>query len=147
MLKGLTRFLTRERFLSRSNLIDLGIVVVIGVVIAVLIGGAFVAVLTALVRDLLTPLVAAIIGKPDLSAINFKVNGCMFLIGDLINAVISLVLITATVYFVVLVPVSALMARASRGAATLTKQCPECLSTVAIEARRCAFCTSPLNPA
>lgn len=147
MLKGLTQFLTRERFLSRSNLIDLGIVVVIGFVIAVLIGGAFVAVLTALVRDLLTPLLAAIIGKPDFSAINFTANGSLFRIGDLINAVISLVLITATVYFVVLVPVSALLGQARRGAAPLTKQCPECLSTVAIEARRCAFCTSPQNPA
>jgi large conductance mechanosensitive channel len=146
MLKGLTQFLVSERFLSRRNLVDLGIVVVIGVVIAVLIGGAFVAVLTALVRDLLTPLVAAIIGKLDLSAINFTVNGSMFRIGDFIAAVIYFVLITATVYFVVLVPVSALMARARRGSAPLTRQCPECLSTVAIEARRCAFCTSPLNP-
>jgi len=147
MIKGLTQFLTRERFLSRSNLVDLGIVVVIGVVIAVLVGGAFVAVLTALVRDLLTPLVTAIIGKLDFSAINFTVNGSMFRIGDFIAAVIYCLLITATVYFVVLVPVSALMVRARRGAAPFTKQCPEYLSTVAIQARRCAFCTSPLNPA
>jgi len=150
MLRELTQFLTRDQFLTRRNLTYLGIVVVIGVAIAVLIGGAFVALLTALVRDLLTPLIAAIIGRPDLSAINFTVNGSNFPIGDFISAVFSFVLITATVYFFVLLPAGATLGRARRGEAPLdpsTKQCPECLSTIAIQARRCAFCTSPVNPA
>jgi len=148
MLKGLTQFLTRDQFLTRSSHIDLGIVLVIGMAMAVLIGGSFVAMLTALVSDLLTPLIAAIIGKPDFSAIRFTVNGSMFLIGDFISAVISFVLMTATVYFFLLVPVSAVLGRARRGQASLdptTKQCPECLSTIAIQARRCAFCTSSVN--
>jgi large conductance mechanosensitive channel len=148
MLKGLTQFLTRNQFLTRSNLIDLGIVVVIGIAIAVLIGGAFVALLTALIRDLLTPLIAAVIGKPDFSAIRFTVNGSMFLIGDFISAVVSFAVITATVYFFILVPASAILGRERRVQAALdhtTKQCPECLSTIAIQARRCAFCTSSVN--
>jgi large conductance mechanosensitive channel len=103
---------------------------------------------TALVKDLLTPLIAAIIGKPDFSAIAFEVNGSKFLIGDFINAILSFILIAAAVYFFVIVPVNALMARSRRGEAPpdpTTKQCPECLSNVPIAARRCAFCTSALS--
>ena len=92
---------------------------VIGIAIAVLIGGAFVALLTALMRDLLTPLIAAVIGKPDFSASRFTVNGSMFLIGDFISAVISFAVITATVYFFILVPASAILGREWRVEAAL----------------------------
>jgi large conductance mechanosensitive channel len=131
MLKGF------KTFLLRGNVIDLAV--------AVVIGGAFGAVVAALVKDLLTPLIAAIVGKPDFSAIKFNVNGSVFLIGDFINAVVAFVLIAAAVYFFVVVPVNAVMARAQRGQAPpdpTTKQCPECLSTIPIQAKRCAFCTS-----
>jgi large conductance mechanosensitive channel len=136
MLKGF------KQFLLRGNVIDLAV--------AVVIGGAFGAVVAALVKDLLTPLIAAIVGKPDFSAIKFTVNGSAFLVGDFVNALISFVLIAAAVYFFVVVPVNAVMARARRGEAPpdpTTKQCPECLSTIPILARRCAFCTSPVSPA
>jgi len=134
MIKGL------KQFLLRGNVLDLAV--------AVVIGAAFGAVVTALVKDLLTPLIAAIVGKPDFSAITFDVNGSKFLIGDFINAVVSFVLIGSAVYFFVVVPMNALTARMRRGEAPpdpTTKKCPECLSEVPIAARRCAFCTSDVE--
>jgi len=113
--------------------------------VAVVIGGAFGAVVTALVKDLLTPLIAAIVGKPDFSSIQFELHGSRFPIGDFVNAVVSFLLIAAAVYFFVILPVNALLARIHRGDKPpdpTTKQCPECLSTIPLGARRCAFCTS-----
>ena len=133
MLKGF------KQFLMRGNVIDLAV--------AVVIGAAFGAVVTALVKDLITPLIAAIVGKPDFSAIVFEINGSKFLIGDFINALVSFLLVSAAIYFFVVVPVNALTARMRRGEAPpdpTTKKCPECLSEVPIAARRCAFCTSSL---
>ncbi len=133
MLKGF------RQFMLRGNVIDLAV--------AVVIGGAFGAVVTALVKDLLTPLIAAAGGKPDFSAIAFTMNGSKFLIGDFINSIVSFIMIGAAIYFFVVAPVNALMARINRGEAPpdpTTKKCPECLSEVPVAARRCAFCTSPL---
>jgi large conductance mechanosensitive channel len=115
--------------------------------VAVVIGAAFGAVVTAFVKDLLTPLIAAIAGKPDFSAIVLQVNGSKFPVGDFINQLISFLLIAVAVYFFVVLPVNTLVARIKRGEAPAdptTKKCPECLSEVAIAARRCAFCTSPI---
>src|ERR1700690_422817 len=98
-----------KQFLLRGNVVDLAVGVVVG--------AAFGGVVTAFTKDLLTPLIAAIVGKPDFSAIKFTVNGSAFLIGDLVNAVISFVMIAAAVYFFVVVPVNAVMARARRGQA------------------------------
>jgi len=134
MLKGF------RQFLMRGNVIDLAV--------AVVIGAAFGAVVSALVKDLLTPLIAAIGGKHDFSAIKFTVNNSQFLIGDFINAVVAFVLVAAAVYFFVVVPFNTVMARLRRGEAPpdpTTKQCPECLSSIPIRARRCAFCTSPVD--
>jgi large conductance mechanosensitive channel len=131
MLKGF------RQFVLRGNVLDLAV--------AVVIGGAFGTVVTALVKDLITPLLAAIIGKPDFSALAFTVHGSRFPIGDFINAVVAFVLMAAAIYFLVIVPVNALMARIRRGETPpdpTTKRCPECLSEVPIAARRCAFCTS-----
>jgi large conductance mechanosensitive channel len=133
MLKGF------RQFLLRGNVIDLAV--------AVVIGGAFGAVVTALVKDLITPLIAAIVGKPDFSAIAFTINGSRFPVGDFINELVSFVLIGAAIYFFVVVPVNAFMARMRRGEAPpdpTTKKCKECLSDVPIAARRCAACTSVL---
>ena len=134
MLKGF------RDFILRGNVVDLAV--------AVVIGGAFGTVVTALVKDLLTPLIAAIAGKPDFSAIKFTVNGSEFPIGDFVNAVISFLLIAAAIYFFVVAPMNALIARRRRGeppSDPTTKKCPECLSEVPIAARRCAFCTSMLS--
>ena len=133
MLKGL------KQFLLRGNVLDLAV--------AVVVGGAFGAVVTALVKDLITPLLAAIGGKPDFSAIQFEINGSKCLIGDFVNAVVSFLLIGTAVYVLVVSPVNALTARLNRGEAPpdpTTKKCPECLSDVPIAARRCAHCTSQL---
>lgn len=114
------------------------------------IGAAFGAVVTALVKDLITPLIAAIIGKPDFSATDFTINGSKFPVGNFVNALVSFILIGAAVYFLVVLPVNKILARMRRGEAApdpTTKQCPECLSDVPIAARRCAFCTSPLAEA
>jgi large conductance mechanosensitive channel len=111
-------------------------------------GGAFGAVVTAFVKDLLTPLIAAVAGKPDFSAIAFQINGSKFLIGDVINQLISFLLIATAVYFFVVLPVNTLVARMNRGETPpdpTTKKCGECLSDVPIGARRCAFCTSPIG--
>jgi large conductance mechanosensitive channel len=134
MLKGF------KQFMMRGNVIDLAV--------AVVIGAAFGAVVTALVKDLITPLIAAIFGKPDFSAIVFEVDGSKFMIGDFINALVSFLLVSAAIYFFVVQPVNALNARMRRGEAPpdpTTKKCPECLSEVPIAAKRCAFCTSPLG--
>jgi large conductance mechanosensitive channel len=129
-----------RQFILRGNVLDLAV--------AVVMGGAFGAVVTALVKDLLTPLIAAVIGKPDFSGITFTVNNSKFPIGDFINALISFLLIGAAVYFFVVLPVNKLMERIKRGEAPpdpTTKACPECLSEVPIAARKCKFCTSLLT--
>jgi large conductance mechanosensitive channel len=134
MLKGF------KEFLLRGNVVDLAV--------AVVIGGAFGAVVAALVKDLLTPLIAAIVGKPDFSTIAFAVNGSRFLIGDFINAVVAFVLVAAAIYFFVVMPMNLLVERRRRGEAPpdpTTKTCPECLSEVPIAARRCASCAQPIE--
>ena len=134
MLKGF------KTFLLRGNVVDLAV--------AVVIGAAFGAVVAALVKDLLTPLIAAIVGQPDFSAIVFTVNGSKFLIGDFINAVLAFVLVSAAIYFFVVMPMNMLAERRRRGEAPAdptTKKCPECLSEVPTAALRCAFCTQPLH--
>ena len=129
-----------KEFVLRGNVIDLAI--------AVVIGAAFSAVVTALVKDLITPLIGAIIGKPDFSGWIVTINGSQFLIGDFLNALIAFILMAAAVYFFVVAPMNAWVARRRRGEAPAdptAKKCPECLSDVPIAARRCAFCTSALS--
>jgi large conductance mechanosensitive channel len=135
MLKGF------KQFLMRGNVIDLAVAVVMGV--------AFGAVVTALVKDLVNPLIAAIFTKPDFSAIAFTLNGSKFAIGDFFNALVAFLLNAAAIYFLVVLPVNTLMARVKRGEVPpdpTTKKCAECLSEIPIGARRCAFCTSPVGP-
>ena len=128
-----------KEFMLRGNVVELAVAVVMGV--------AFTAVVTAFVKDLLTPLIAAIVGTPDFSAIAFEINGSKLLIGDFMNALFAFLMVGIAVYFFVVLPVNALVARIRRGEVApdpTTKKCPECLSEVALAARRCAFCTSPL---
>ncbi len=128
-----------KQFILRGNVVDLAVGVVIGV--------AFGSVVTALTKDLLTPLIAALVGKPDFSAISFTIGSTVFPVGDFINAVVSFLLIAATVYFFVVTPINALVARMRKApvpADPTTKKCPECLNEIPIDARRCGFCTQPL---
>jgi len=133
MLKGF------RQFLLRGNVVDLAVGVVIG--------AAFGALVTAFVKDLLTPLIAAVAGKPDFSAFFFVVNGAKFAYGDFFNMVISFLLISAAVYFCVIVPVNKMVSRARREppADPATKKCPECLMEIPIDARRCGHCASELT--
>lgn len=129
-----------KRFLLRGNVVDLAV--------AVVIGGAFGAVVAALVKDLLTPLIAAIFGKPDFSAIQFTINGSKFLIGDFVNAVVSFLLVAAAIYVFIVAPMNALEERRRRGEAPpdpTTKKCPECLTEIPIAARRCSACGQPVG--
>ena len=126
-------------FLLRGNVVDLAVGVVIGV--------AFGTVIAAFVKDLVTPLIAALVGKPDFSGIKFTINSSQFVIGDFINALVSFLLVSAAIYFFVVLPMNTLMARLKRGEKPpdpTTKSCPECLSEVPIAARRCKYCTSTL---
>ena len=124
-----------KQFLLRGNVVDLAVGIVIGV--------AFAAVVQALVRDLLTPLIAAIFGKPDFSALSFRVHGSVFRYGDFLNAVISFLTIALVVFFFVVKPVNALVARFHHEDPPdqTTRKCPECLMEIPLQARRCAFCT------
>ena len=124
-------------FLLRGNVVDLAVGVVIGI--------AFGTVITAFVKDLVTPLIAAIGGKPDFSALYFTVNNSKFLYGDFINALIAFVVIAAVIYFFVVLPINAMIARSRKEppADPTTKKCAECMSEIPIDARRCAFCAQP----
>ena len=126
-----------KAFLLRGNVVDLAIAVVIGV--------AFGAVVTAFVKDLVTPLIAAIGGKPDFSSLYFSINNSKFLYGEFINAVLAFLIIAAVIYFLVVVPFTALIERSRKEppADPTTKKCTECLSEIPKDAKRCAFCTSP----
>jgi large conductance mechanosensitive channel len=130
-----------KEFLLRGNLVDMAVGIVIGL--------AFAAVVTALVTDLITPLIAAIGGKADFSSLSFTINKSHFLYGAFINALITFVVIAAAVFFLVVKPVNALMARRRTEVPVdeQTRQCPECLSEIPATARRCAFCTSEVGPA
>jgi large conductance mechanosensitive channel len=130
MLKGF------KQFLLRGNVVDLAV--------AVVMGAAFGAVVTALVKDLLTPLIAALVGKPDFSSLSFTLNGSLFPIGDFFNALLSFLLIAAGVYFFVVTPINALISRSRKEppADPTTKKCPECRSEIPLDAKRCAYCTS-----
>jgi len=124
-------------FVLRGSVVDLAVGVVMG--------AAFGTVVTAFVKDLLTPIIAALVQKPDFSGLFFQVNGAKFLFGDFVNAVISFLLIGAAVYFFVVLPVNTLMKRITKQTPPDKKKCPECKSDVAIDARRCAFCTSTFS--
>jgi|SRR5215472_8258129 large conductance mechanosensitive channel len=128
-----------KQFILRGNVIDMAVGVVIG--------AAFGGVVTALTKDLLTPLIAAIVGKPDFSTISFKIGDTLFPVGDFINAAVSFLLIAASIYFFVITPVNMLVAKRRSGQAPpdpTTKQCPECLSEMPVAARRCAHCAQPV---
>ena len=136
MLKGF------KQFIMRGNVIDLAV--------AVVIGAAFGAVITSFVTNILNPLIAAVVGKPDFSAFSVSVNGGVISYGLFLNALISFLLIAAAVYFFMVAPMNAWKARQARGAAPpdpTTKKCPECLSEIPIAARRCAFCTTAVSAA
>jgi large conductance mechanosensitive channel len=129
-----------KQFILRGNVVDMAV----GVVIA----GAFASVVGAFTKDLLTPLITAITGKGgQFSTLGFTVRGSTFAVGEFINACVSFLLIAAAVYFFVVTPINALVARMRKETAPAdptSKKCPECLSEIPIDARRCAHCAQPV---
>jgi large conductance mechanosensitive channel len=130
-----------REFILRGNLVDLAVAVVIGT--------AFTAVITSLVEDLVTPLIAAVGGEPDFSALSFTINESQFRYGDFINAVLAFGIVAAVLFFFVIKPVNALLSamRTEPPVGEQTHKCPECLSEIPVQARRCAFCTASVAPA
>ena len=126
-------------FILRGNVVDLAVGVVIG--------GAFGGVVTAFTKDLVTPMIAALVGKPDFSAIIYEVNGTKFPVGDFLNAVVAFLLVAAAIYYIIILPMNTINARVKKPeppAPPATKTCPECISEVPVAAKRCAHCTSAL---
>lgn len=130
-----------KQFLLRGNVVDLAVALIMAL--------AFFAVVSAFIADLITPLIAAIFGQPDFSNLTFTLNNSMFKYGDFINVVIAFILIAAVLFFFVVRPVNALIARSRKQppADPTTRKCPQCLSEIPIDARRCAYCTSEVPPA
>ncbi len=132
-----------KKFILRGNVVDLAVAVVIGL--------AFTAMITAFVADIVTPLIAAIFGKPDFSNLSFTLNHSKFKYGSFLNAVIAFVIVATVMFFAVVVPLTALMRRLNlipkEEAEPEKRPCPECLSDIPLEARRCAFCTAEVAAA
>ena len=125
-------------FLSRGNVIDLAVAVVIGT--------AFTAVVTAVVADLITPLIAAIVGKPSFASLKFTVNHSTFLYGAFLNALLTFLIVAAVVYYLIVAPMAKINARFHKNVEATTRDCPECLSTIPIAATRCMYCTVQVRP-
>jgi large conductance mechanosensitive channel len=128
-----------KQFLLRGPVVD----VACGVVMA----NAFLALVKAIVENLLTPLISAVVGHQDFANLAFSVRGSHFLYGLVVNAVIAFALIAACVFFLVILPVNALRSRRRTEPPIdpTTRDCPECLSSIPKEARRCAFCTAEVG--
>jgi large conductance mechanosensitive channel len=125
-----------KQFPLRGNVVDLAVGIVIG--------AAFAGLVSAIVKDLLTPLISAIAKLPDFSALNFTINGSKFLYGDFVNALLAFIIASASVYFLVVLPINKLIASVKKMPDPTTRKCSECLSEVPLQAVRCKFCTSTL---
>ena len=125
-------------FLARGNVLDLAV--------AVVVGAAFTAVVNALVKDLMTPLIAALVGKPDFSRLGFTLNRSHFAVGDFVNAALTFLLDALVIYYLIVTPLRIAAERFEKpGSPVLAlKTCPECLSEIPQDARRCRYCTAVL---
>jgi large conductance mechanosensitive channel len=128
-----------KKFLFRGNLVDLAV--------AFVVGAAFSSLVKDFVTSFIGPLLALVGGKPDFAEMTFKINRTTFPYGIFLTSAVSFLITAAIVYFLVVLPVSKLLERMSKGAAATERECPECLSDIPISARRCAFCTSEVVPA
>lgn len=127
-----------RQFIMRGSLVDLAVAVVIGT--------AFAALVNSLVADLITPIIAAIVGKPDFSNLTFTINGSVFRYGSFVNALITFVSIAAAVFFFVVKPINAITERLKGSEEATLRECPECLTEVSAKARRCPACTATITP-
>ncbi len=124
-------------FIFRGNVVDLAV--------AVIIGAAFNAIISSLVADVLNPLIAATVGKPDFSSVILHVGGGEIKVGNFFNAAISFLIVALVVYLFIVLPMNAVQARMKKPeAAPTTRNCPECLSEIPLAARRCSHCAQPV---
>jgi large conductance mechanosensitive channel len=130
MLKGF------RDFILRGNVVDLAV--------AVILGAAFNAIVASLVADVLNPLIAATVGKPDFSSVVIHVGGGVIKVGNFFNATVSFLIVATVVYVAIVLPMNAMQARMKKPAAPTTKNCPECLSEIPLAARRCSHCGQPV---
>jgi large conductance mechanosensitive channel len=137
-VRGLKTLSGFRDFITRGNLIDLAVAVVIGT--------AFTAIVTAIVADLITPLIGAIWGNPSFAAWSFQIHHSTFKIGALLNAILTFVIIAAVVYFLIVAPMARIVSRFTHAAAITTRDCPECLSSIPLAATRCSYCTVEVPP-
>lgn len=126
-------------FLLRGNLVDLAVAVVVGV--------AFNAVVQSLVTNIITPLIAAIVGKPNFGSLAIHVGKGHFTYGLFLNSLVYFVIVAAVIYFLVVAPVARLLAYVNRNKEAAERACPECLSQIPVAATRCKFCTAVIPPA
>jgi large conductance mechanosensitive channel len=127
-------------FIARGNVIDLAV--------AVVIGAAFTGVVNSLVKDIITPLIAAVFGKPNFGTLHFTLNHSVFAYGDFLNAVVSFVIVSAVIYYLVVLPMQQVLALRKPAAAAepAVTACPECLSEIPAAAKRCRYCTATIVP-
>ena len=133
MLKGFMAFI------ARGNVIDLAV--------AVVIGAAFTGVVTSLVKDLITPLIAAVFGKPNFGALHFTIHRSIFAYGDFLNALVSFIVVAAVIYYLVVLPMQKVLALRPKPVDSTITACPECLSEIPAAAKRCKYCTAVVVPA
>jgi len=128
-----------RNFLMRGNIIDLAVAVVVGV--------AFNAIVQALVKDMITPLIAVLIGnRIDFSTLHFYIGTAKFTYGAVVNAAVAFLVIASVVYWLIVAPAEKVTAIANRNKAATDRPCPECLSTIPVAAKRCMYCTSEVPP-
>lgn len=126
-------------FVLRGNVLDLAV--------AVVIGAAFNAMVSSVVKDMVTPIIGAIFGQPDFSSLTFSINGSTFAYGNFINTLISFIIVVIAVFFFIVKPISVLTQRL--GLSTEDPRpmapCPRCYTDVPTVATRCGHCTSDLG--
>lgn len=129
-----------KEFISRGNVFELAV--------AVVVGAAFSGIVNSLVRDIITPVIAAVGGQPDFSSLFFTINGSRFMYGNFINAIVSFLIVAAAIYFLVVAPLRRVLSRPEEVDPDADlRACPECLSMIPHDARRCMYCTAEVGPA
>ncbi|WP_103562837.1 large conductance mechanosensitive channel protein MscL [Actinomadura rubteroloni] len=123
-----------KKFVIRGNLVDLAV--------AFVVGAAFASLVKEFANSFITPLIALFGGKPDYTALTFKLAGTTFPYGNFVTSALSFTITAVVVYFLVVLPMSKLLERLDRGKEKSEHECPECLSEIPIKARRCRFCTA-----
>jgi large conductance mechanosensitive channel len=125
-------------FILRGNVMDLAV--------AVIIGAAFTNIVTALTKNIISPLIAAMVGEPNFDYLVWNVHGGKVQYGTFLTAVIDFLILAAVVYFLLVLPTQYLLAKfkPQEAAPPPTKACPQCLSDIPDAARRCKFCTQPV---